>query len=85
MACRPSDICRQIGGSACDYQAILVPSTTLADPGCDGQPAANLYIASLEVNVLNAAFRVVWGTLSLPGAVVLPWRAFAGALARTRW
>jgi hypothetical protein len=41
------------GGSARCYQAIFVPSTALASPGYDGQPAVYLYIAALEVNVLN--------------------------------
>ena len=41
------------GGSARGYQAILVPSAALASPGYDGQPAAYLYIAALEANVLN--------------------------------
>jgi hypothetical protein len=44
---------RQNGGSARGYQAIFVPSATLASPGYDGQPAVYLYIAALEVNVLN--------------------------------
>jgi hypothetical protein len=44
---------RQIGGYACGYQAIFVPSIALASPGYDGQPAVYLYIAALEVNVLN--------------------------------
>jgi hypothetical protein len=43
----------QNGGSARCYQAIFVPSTALASPGYDGQPAVYLYIAALEVNVLN--------------------------------
>jgi hypothetical protein len=43
----------QNGGSACGYQAIFVPSTALASPGYEGQPAVYLYIAVLEVNVLN--------------------------------
>jgi hypothetical protein len=43
----------QIGGSARGYQAIFVPSTALASPGYDGQPAVYLYIAGLEMNVLN--------------------------------
>jgi hypothetical protein len=42
-----------MGGSARGYQAIFVPSTALASPGYDGQPAVYLYIAALEVNVLN--------------------------------
>ena len=41
------------GGSARCYQAIFVPSTALASPGYDGQPAVYLYIAALEVNVLK--------------------------------
>jgi hypothetical protein len=40
-------------GSARGYQAIFVPSTALASPGYHGQPAVNLYIAALKVNVLN--------------------------------
>jgi len=51
---------RQIGGSACGYQAIFVPSTALASPGYDGQPAVYLYIAALEVNVLNCRQVRVW-------------------------
>jgi hypothetical protein len=35
----------QIGGYACGYQAIFVPSIALASPGYDGQPAVYLYIA----------------------------------------
>ena len=42
-----------IGGSARCYQAIFVPSTALASPGYDGQPAVYLYIAAFEVNVLK--------------------------------
>jgi hypothetical protein len=38
----------QIGGSARCYQAIFVPSTALASPGYDGQPA--VYIAGLRPN-----------------------------------
>jgi hypothetical protein len=41
------------GGSARGYQAIFVPSAALGSPGYDGQPAVYLYIAALEVNVLN--------------------------------
>ena len=41
------------GGSARCYQAIFVPSTALASPGYDGQPAVHLHIAALEVNVLK--------------------------------
>jgi hypothetical protein len=41
------------GGSARCYQAIFVASATLGNPGFDGQPAVYLYIAALEVNVLN--------------------------------
>jgi hypothetical protein len=37
----------QIGGSARGYQAVFVPSTALASPGYDGQPAVYLYIAML--------------------------------------
>jgi hypothetical protein len=44
---------RQIGGSARGYQAIFVASATLGSPGYDGQAAVYLYIAALEVNVLN--------------------------------
>ena len=40
-------------GSARGYQAILMPPAALASPGYDGQPAVYLYIAALEVNVLN--------------------------------
>jgi hypothetical protein len=39
--------------SAHGYQAIFVPSTALASPGYDGQPALYSYIAGLEMNVLN--------------------------------
>src|SRR5947207_8041144 len=42
-----------IGESARGYHAIFVPSTALASPGYDGQPAVYLYIAALEMNVLN--------------------------------
>jgi hypothetical protein len=31
----------------------FVPSTALASPGYNGQPAVYLYVAALEVNVLN--------------------------------
>jgi hypothetical protein len=61
--------CRQIGGSARCYQAIFVPSTALASPGYDGQPAEYLYIAALEVNVLNCRNGSVW-SLSLAGDLV---------------
>ena len=37
---RPTGTWRQIGGSAHGYQAVFVPSTALASPGYDGQPAA---------------------------------------------
>jgi hypothetical protein len=43
----------QNGGSARGYQAIFVASAALGSPGYDGQPAVYLYIAALEVNVLN--------------------------------
>ena len=43
----------QIGGSARGYQAIFVPSAALGSLGWDGQSAVYLYIAALEVNVLN--------------------------------
>ena len=33
--------------------AIFVASATLGSPGFDGQPAVSLYIATLEMNVLN--------------------------------
>jgi hypothetical protein len=45
-----------IGGSARGYQAIFVPFAALSSPGygpMDGQPIVYLYIAALEVNVLN--------------------------------
>jgi hypothetical protein len=42
-----------------------VPSTALASPGYDGQPAVYLHIAALEVNVLKCRDeRLVW---SRPG------------------
>jgi hypothetical protein len=41
------------GGSARCYLAVFVPSTALASPGYDGQPAVYLHIAALEVNVLK--------------------------------
>jgi len=50
------------------------PDQLLALDG--GQPP------SLGMGPPRAGIKV---TLSLPGAVVLPWRAFAGALARTGW
>jgi len=56
----------RIGGSARGYQAIFVASATLGSPGFDGQPAVYLYIAALEVNVLNCRRQ------GLPG---LPWCA----------
>jgi hypothetical protein len=40
-------------GSARGYYAIFVPSAALVSPGYDNQPAVYLYIAALEVNVLN--------------------------------
>ena len=49
-------IIAQNGGSARGYQAILVPLAAVSTPGygpTDGQPAEYLYIAALEVNVLN--------------------------------
>jgi hypothetical protein len=51
------------GGSARGYQAIFVASATLGSPGFDGQPAVYLYIATLEVNVLNCRDE---SALSLP-------------------
>ncbi len=51
------------------------PDQLLALDG-GGQPP------SLGMGPPRAGIKV---TLSLPGAVVLPWRAFAGALARTGW
>src|SRR6185437_15175258 len=45
----------QIGGAVRCYQAIFVPSTALASPGYDGQPAVYLYIAALEVTSSIAA------------------------------
>ena len=36
-----------LGPSARGYQAIFAPSTALASPGYDGQPAVYLYIAVL--------------------------------------
>jgi hypothetical protein len=53
----------QIGGSARGYQAIFVPSAALASPGHDGQPAVYLYIAGLEMTVLNCRDE---SALSLP-------------------
>jgi hypothetical protein len=50
---QPRPMSTQNGGTARCYQAIFVPSTALASPGYDGQPAVYLYIAALEVNVLN--------------------------------
>jgi hypothetical protein len=38
-----------------------VPSTALASPGYDGQPAVYLYIAALEVNVLICREEVMPG------------------------
>jgi hypothetical protein len=49
------------GGSARGYQAIFVPSAALGSPGYDGQPAVYLYIAALEVNVLNCRVASVSG------------------------
>src|SRR5512140_1001494 len=81
-AARPRSRTKQIGGSARGYRAIFVPSTALASPGYDGQPAVYLYIAALEVNVLNAADRVFLdcrGALASPSVVHAargpsPWR-----------
>jgi hypothetical protein len=58
-------------GSACGYQAIFVPSTALASPGYDGQPAVYLYIAVLEVNVLNCRIPRVrrWSSKGWPGTI----------------
>jgi hypothetical protein len=62
----------QNGGSARCYQAIFVPSTALASPGYDGQPAVYLYIAALEVTSSIAADRVF---LDCRGAGILVRRA----------
>jgi hypothetical protein len=46
----------QLGGSARGYQAIFVSLADLSSPGygpIDGQPAVYVYIAAIEVNVLN--------------------------------
>ena len=46
----------QNGGYACGYQAIFVPLAALSSLGygpMDGQATVYLYIAALEVNVLN--------------------------------
>ena len=48
----------QIGGSARGYQAIFVPSADLGSPGYDGRLAVYLFIAALEVNVLNCRRQV---------------------------
>jgi hypothetical protein len=71
-----SPVTVQIGGSARGYQAIFVASATLGSPGFDGQPAVYLYIAALEVNVLNCRGqgRASWGaeactTASAPGVL----------------
>jgi len=53
IASLPFQDALQNGGSARGYHAIFVPSTALASPGYDGQPAVYLYIAALEMNVLN--------------------------------
>ena len=56
MATRATHPDVQIGGSAGGYQAIFVPLAAVSSPGyspVDGQPAVYLYIAALEVNVLN--------------------------------
>jgi hypothetical protein len=51
----------QNSGSARGSQAIFVPSTALASRGYNGQPAVYLYIAALEVNVLNCrVLSIAW-------------------------
>jgi hypothetical protein len=57
------------GGSARGYQAILVPLAAVSTPGygpTDGQPAEYLYIAALEVNVLNCRDEVRRGVRLRP-------------------
>ena len=63
-----------IGGSARGYQAIFVASATLGSPAYDGQPAVYLYIAALEVNVLNCRMASVCG-----------WVCYGLAAAAMRW
>ncbi len=52
MSCWPADyiFCQNAhnGGSARGYQVIFVPSTALASPRYDGQPAVYLYIVGLR-------------------------------------
>jgi len=65
---------RYTGGSVRGYRAIFVPSTALASPGYDGQPAVYLYIAALEVNVLNCRGegRALAGRARRPGRAARP-------------
>ena len=41
------------GGTARGYETIFVSPAVLVSPDYDGQPTVYLYIAALEVNVLN--------------------------------
>jgi hypothetical protein len=43
-----AQVADHIGGSARGYQVIFVPSTALASPRYDGQPAVYLYIVGLR-------------------------------------
>jgi hypothetical protein len=47
------DMCGAAGKMVRNLDLLFVPSTALASSGYDGQPAVYLYIAALEVNVLN--------------------------------
>jgi hypothetical protein len=60
----------QSARSARCYQAIFVPSTTLASLGYDSQPVVYLYIVALVVTVLNC--RDEERLLSANGSAVLP-------------
>ena len=49
-----------------------MPSTALASPGYDGQPAVYLYIAALEVNVLNCRDEERLLSVKVKGSAALP-------------
>ena len=64
-------ICRQNGGSVSGYQTgVAQLGTMVTFERAHGRPYVYAS-APLEETSAIAAFRVVWGTLSLPGGVVL--------------
>lgn len=70
LAIRPNSSANRRSGAR--YHAIFVPSTALASPGYDGQPAAYLYVAALDVNVLNCRDGSLWAAAVHTGGVREP-------------